>query len=98
MGKIGPFVGLDYEISPFVGIGPVVGIGLFWGTGPVVTLTYIFQVLFVLCSSRLRYQVSVHRTIGPLVMPPTLKKWGTYWFRLVPMYVCMYVFMFEISS
>ena len=27
-------------------------------------------------------------------MPPTLKKWGTYWFRLVRM--C--VFMFEISS
>ena len=24
-------------------------------------------------------------------MPPTLKKWGTYWFRLVRMYVCMYV-------
>ena len=39
-------------------------------------------------------------------MPPTLKKWGggggAYWFRLVRMYVrtyvCMYVFMFEISS
>ena len=39
MGKIGPFVGLDYEIGPFVGIGPVVGIGLFGGTGPVVSLT-----------------------------------------------------------
>ena len=25
-GKNGPFVGLDYEIGPFVGIGPVVGI------------------------------------------------------------------------
>ena len=24
-------------------------------------------------------------------MPPTLKKWGTYWFRLVRMYVRMYV-------
>ena len=26
-------------------------------------------------------------------MAPTLKKWGTYWFRLVHvyMYVCMYV-------
>ena len=23
-------------------------------------------------------------------MPPTLKKWGTYWFRLVRMYVCVY--------
>ena len=29
-----------------------------------------------------------------IIMPPTLKKWGTYWFRLVR--VC--VFMFEISS
>ena len=43
MGKIGPFVGLDYEIGPFVGIGPVVGIGLFGGTGPVVSLTYIYR-------------------------------------------------------
>ena len=45
-----------------------------------------------------------------VVMPPTLKKWGTYWFRLVRMYVCVCacvracvrvcvrVFMFEISS
>ena len=47
------------------------------------------------------------KTIGPLVMPPTLKVGGgAYWFRLVRMYVrtyvcmyvCMYVFMFEISS
>ena len=28
---------------------------------------YIFQVLYVLCFSRSRYQVSVYRTIGPLV-------------------------------
>ena len=26
-----------------------------------------------------------------LIMAPTLKKWGTYWFRLVPMYVCIHV-------
>ena len=45
MGKIGPFVGLDYEIGLFVGIGPVVGIGLFGGTGLVVSLTYILRVL-----------------------------------------------------
>ena len=25
-----------------------------------------------------------------MFMPPTLKKWGTYWFRLVRMYVCTY--------
>ena len=43
MGKIGPFVGLDFEIGPFVGIGPVVGIGLFGGTRPVVSLTYVFD-------------------------------------------------------
>ena len=30
-------------------------------------LPYIFQVLYVLCFSRPRYQVSVYRTIGPLV-------------------------------
>ena len=33
----------------------------------VISLPYIFQVLYVLCCSRPRYQVSVHRTIGPLV-------------------------------
>ena len=33
----------------------------------VISLPYIFQVLYVLCFSRPRYQVSVHRTIGPLV-------------------------------
>ena len=41
MGKIGPFVGKDETIGPFVIIGPVAGIGLFGGTGPVVSLTYI---------------------------------------------------------
>ena len=30
-------------------------------------LPYIFQVLYVLCFIRPRYQVSVYRTIGPLV-------------------------------
>ena len=34
----------------------------------VISLPYIFQVLYVLCFSRARYQVSVHRTIGPLVI------------------------------
>ena len=33
----------------------------------VISLPYIFQVLFVLCFTRPRYQVSVYRTIGPLV-------------------------------
>ena len=33
----------------------------------VISLPYIFQVLFVLCFTRPIYQVSVYRTIGPLV-------------------------------
>ena len=35
----------------------------------VISLPYIFQVLFVLCFTWPRYQVSVYRTIGPLVYP-----------------------------
>ena len=31
------------------------------------SLPYIFQVLYVLCFTRPRYQVSVYRPIGPLV-------------------------------
>ena len=34
----------------------------------VISLSYIFQVLYVLCFSRPMYQVSVYRTIGPLVL------------------------------
>ena len=34
-------------------------------------ITYFFQVLYVLCFTRPRYQVSVYRTIGPLVSFPT---------------------------
>ena len=33
----------------------------------VISLPYIFQVLYVLCFTRPRYQVSVYRTTGPLV-------------------------------
>ena len=33
----------------------------------VISLPYIFQGLYVLCFTRPRYQVSVYRTIGPLV-------------------------------
>ena len=33
----------------------------------VISLPYIFQVLYVLCFTRPRYRVSVYRTIGPLV-------------------------------
>ena len=34
----------------------------------VISLPYIFQVMYVLCCTRPRYQVSVYRTIGPLVL------------------------------
>ena len=33
-----------------------------------ISLPYIFQVLYVLCFTWPRYQVSVYRTIGPLVL------------------------------
>ena len=33
----------------------------------VISLPYIYQVLYVLCISRPRYQVSVYMTIAPLV-------------------------------
>ena len=41
MREIVLFVGIDDEIGLVVGIGPVVGISLFWGTGLVVSLTYM---------------------------------------------------------
>ena len=41
----------------------------------VISLPYIFQVLYVLCFTRPRYQVSVYRTIGPLV--------SDLWFKLL---------------
>ena len=34
----------------------------------VISLPYIFQVLYVLCFTGPRYQVSVYRTIGSLVL------------------------------
>ena len=51
--------------------------------------------LLVTCN----YVVSVRRGfpflwvlgMGYVIMPPTLKKWGTYWFRLVRMCVCVCV-------
>ena len=41
MGKFGPFVGIGDEIGLVVGIDQVVGIGLFGGTGLVVSLTHL---------------------------------------------------------
>ena len=32
-----------------------------------------------------------------IFMPPTLKKWGTYWFRLVRMCVCVCVCVYACS-
>ena len=39
----------------------------------VISLPYIFQVLYVLFFTRSRYQVSVYRTNGPLVFKPLLQ-------------------------
>ena len=40
----------------------------------VICLPYIFQVLYVLCFTRPRYQVSAYRTIGPLVSKVNVNK------------------------
>ena len=41
----------------------------------VISLPYIYQVLYALCFTRQRYQVSVYRTIGPLFLLLTLLMW-----------------------
>ena len=41
--------------------------------GQAISLPYIFQVVVVLCFTMPRYQVSVYRTIGPLVSLPEPK-------------------------
>ena len=41
--KNGPFVGMDLEIGPVVGIDPVVKFGLFRKSGQVESLTYILS-------------------------------------------------------
>ena len=43
------------------------------GQGHFLTI-YIFQILYVLCFTRPRYQVSVYRTIGPLVIVRQLQE------------------------
>ena len=48
----------------------------------VISLPYIFQVLYVLCFTRPRYQVSVYRTIGPLVLLLC-----QFWLKLI---LCLY--------
>ena len=58
-------------------------------------LPYIFQVLYVLCFkfNRPRYQVSVYRTIGPLVSyfnAPNFEKVGDILVSAC-LYVCMHV-------
>ena len=45
MGKIDPFVGISDEVGLVVGIGPLVEIGLFGGTGLIVSLTYLTQAI-----------------------------------------------------
>ena len=39
-----------------------------------ISLPYILQVMYVLCFTRPRYQVSVYRTIGPLVLTMTTRR------------------------
>ena len=46
-----------------------------------VILPYIFQVLYVLCFNRPRYQVSVYRTIGPLVFKSSIEHIQRFNFR-----------------
>ena len=48
----------------------------------VISLQYIFQVLYVLCFSRPIHQVSVYRTIGPLVITDRSKAVLFVWFSL----------------
>ena len=75
---------------------------------PGLTLTYFTARSKLLIVLQTNSQVSVYRTIGPLVMtywlsgerslpfrllvfmPPTLKKWGAYCFRLVRPFVRPY--------
>ena len=61
--------------------------------------TIYFPGFVCLCFTRPRYQVSVYRTIGPLVpfYAPNFEKVGDILVSACP-YVCMCVFMFEISS
>ena len=67
MGKIGPFVGLNYEIGPFVGIGPVVGIGLFGETGPVVSLTHIQDIFWLFRQTVANWFMEVMHSLSALL-------------------------------
>ena len=40
-----------------------------------ISLPYVFQVMYVLCFTRPRYQVSVYRTTGPLVVQYLDNEW-----------------------
>ena len=51
----------------------------------VISFPYIFQVLYVLCFTRPRYQVSAYRTIGPLVRFSHVNK------RYIPAFVVVVV-------
>ena len=47
-------------------------------------IIYIFQVLYVLCFTRSRYQVSVYRTIGPQVTDLVgMETFGTSIWRII---------------
>ena len=53
----------------------------------VISLPHIFQVLYVLCFTRPRYQVSVYRTIGPLVTGCDVTLTSNYGMLFSPGYV-----------
>ena len=59
----------------------------------VISLPYFFQVLYVLCYTWPRYQVSVNRTIGPLVIN-NASLWKTLQATLLfyLMYVCVSIY------
>ena len=63
--------------------------------------TYLRAIQNILMTCWLSGERSLPYGLLVVVMPPTLKKWRTYWFRLVRMYVCvcvcLYVCMYSCS-
>ena len=59
----------------------------------VISLPYIFQVLYVLCLTRPRYQLSVYRAIGPLVFVSDLP-FLTYYSHLAFLHISWSNFIF----
>ena len=65
----------------------------------VISLPYIFQVLYALCFTRPRYQVSVYRTNGPLVFSWRGEAYSLFVFvhrMFKPLAECLYVSLLSI--